>query len=439
MAITSPQQFAASATFAAEMDTNDPLRSSRESFFVPKNSDGTDTIYFTGNSLGLQPKTIPSYVEQELRDWQTLGVEGHIHAKHPWLPYHEFVTEPMARVIGAQPIETVVMNSLTVNLHLLMVSFYRPTPERYKIVIEKGAFPSDQYAVESQLKFHGVLSPGFGRPSEGGTQNALNELTPRRGESILRTEDIIETIEREGDSIALVLLGGVNYYTGQAFDLKMISEAGHKKGCVVGFDCAHAAGNLGLKLHDWDVDFAAWCSYKYLNAGPGGIAGIFVHERHARSFELPRFAGWWGHDKETRFLMGPEFKPLAGAEGWQISNPPILQLAALRASLEIFDEYGMKALREKSVKLTGYLEYLLNEIRNDRISVITPTDPEQRGCQLSIRVKNADKSLFDAVTSKGVFADWREPDVIRVAPVPLYNSFADVYRFTEILRDCLKA
>ncbi|HEV8591293.1 MAG TPA: kynureninase [Pyrinomonadaceae bacterium] len=424
MTITSPQ-FAASAAFAAKMDTSDPLKSSRERFLVPKNSDGADAIYFTGNSLGLQPKTVRSYVEQELKDWEVLGVEGHLHAKHPWLPYHEFVMEPMARVVGAMPVETVVMNSLTVNLHLLMVSFYRPTPERYRIVIEKGAFPSDQYAVESHLKFHGH-------------EEALVELTARPGESTLRTDDIIETIEREGDSIALILLGGVNYYTGQAFDMKAIAEAGHRKGCIVGFDCAHAAGNLELKLHDWNVDFAAWCSYKYLNAGPGGIAGIFVHERHSRSFDLPRFAGWWGHDKETRFLMGPEFKPLAGAEGWQISNPPILQLAALRASLEIFDVYGMKALREKSVKLTGYLEFLLSEIHNDRISVITPSDLDQRGCQLSIRVKNADKSLFDAVTSKGVFADWREPDVIRVAPVPLYNSFADVFRFAEISKDCLK-
>jgi kynureninase len=408
------------------MDTNDPLKSSRDKFFIPKNSYGTDTIYFTGNSLGLQPKTARGYVQQELKDWEVLGVEGHLHAKHPWLPYHEFVTEPMARVVGGMPIETVVMNSLTVNLHLLMVSFYRPTSERYKIAIEKGAFPSDQYAVESQLKFHG-------------REDALVELTACPGESTLRTDDIIETIEREGDSIALILLGGVNYYTGQAFDMKAIAEAGHRKGCIVGFDCAHAAGNLELKLHDWNVDFSAWCSYKYLNAGPGGIAGIFVHERHSQSFGLPRFAGWWGHDKETRFLMGPEFKPLAGAEGWQISNPPILQLAALRASLEIFDVYGMKALREKSVKLTGYLEFLLSEIHNDRISVITPSDPDQRGCQLSIRVRNADKSLFAALTSKSVFADWREPDVIRVAPVPLYNSFADVYRFTEILRDCLKA
>ncbi len=410
---------------AAEHDEVDPLKSFQERFYFPTTTDGKPVIYLTGNSLGLQPKTARGYIEQELDDWARLAVEGHIHAKNPWLPYHEFVTEPLARVVGAKPVEVVAMNSLTVNLHLLMVSFYRPTAERYKIVIEKGAFPSDQYAVESQLKFHGYDKDG------------LIELTPREGEATLRTEDILATIEREGDSVALILLGGVNYYTGQAFDMKAITEAGHRKGCVVGFDCAHAAGNLELHLHDWDVDFAAWCSYKYLNAGPGGIAGIFVHERHARSFDLPRFAGWWGHDKETRFLMGPEFKPLAGAEGWQISNPPIFQLAALRASLEIFDEATMPALRTKSEKLTGYLEYLLSEINDERISIITPSDPNARGCQLSIRVKNADKSLFNAITERGVFADWREPDVIRVAPVPLYNSFKDVFRFASILKDCL--
>lgn len=421
MDITKPHQYAASAAFAAEMDTNDPLRSSRGKFFLPKSSDGSDAIYFTGNSLGLQPKSVRDHIEQELKDWEVLAVEGHVHAKNPWLPYHEFVTEPLARVVGAKPVEVVAMNGLTVNLHLLMVSFYTPTKERYKIVIEKGAFPSDQYAVESQLKFHGY-------------ENGLIEITPREGESTLRTDNIIETIEREGDRIAMILLGGVNYYTGQAFDMKAIAEAGHRKGCIVGFDCAHAAGNLELRLHDWNVDFAAWCSYKYLNAGPGGIAGIFVHERHATSFDLPRFAGWWGHDKETRFLMGPDFKPLSGAEGWQLSNPPILQLAALKASLEIFDKCGMKGLREKSVNLTGYLEHLLKSIDDDRISLITPADPQQRGCQISIRVKNSDKTLFETLTSKGIFADWREPDVIRVAPVPLYNTYNDVYRFYEILR-----
>jgi kynureninase len=308
-----------------------------------------------------------------------------------------------------------------------MVSFFKPGVERYKVVIEKGAFPSDQYAVESQIRCHG-----------GNPRDVLIELTPRAGEATLRTEDIIETIEREGESIAMILLGGVNYYTGQAFDMRAITDAGHRVGAVVGFDLAHAAGNLKLEMHDWDVDFAVWCSYKYLNAGPGAVGGAFVHERHARSFDLCRLAGWWGHDKETRFLMGPEFKPLAGAEGWQVSNPPILQMAALRASLEIFDEAGMEALRAKSEMLTGYLEYLIDEIGDERISVITPRDPAQRGCQLSISVKDADRGLYDRVIAKGVSADWREPSVIRVAPAPLYNSFSDVYRFSEILRECLQ-
>lgn len=423
---TSPIEFEASPTFAGKMDTLDPLKGSREKFFMPKRADGSDAIYLTGNSLGLQPKTARGYVEQELKDWETLGVEGHLNAKTPWLPYHEFLTEQIARIVGANPIETVVMNSLTVNLHLMMVSFYRPTAARRKIVIEKGAFPSDQYAVESQLRFH-----GFNPDSE------LIELTPREGETTLRTEDIVETIEREGDAIALVLLGGVNYYTGQAFDMKTLTEAGHKVGATVGFDLAHAAGNLELHLHDWNVDFAVWCSYKYLNGGPGAVAGAFIHERHADAIGLPRFAGWWGHDKATRFLMGPEFRPIPGAEGWQISNPPILQMAALRASLEIFDQVGMSALRAKSEKLTGYLEFLLNEIGDERVSVITPSDPNQRGCQLSIRVKDANKRLFTAITEHGVFADWREPDVIRVAPVPLYNSFTDVHAFADILKRCL--
>ena len=464
---SSKSEFEASPEFAGNKDTLDPLKSFREKFFIPKAQDGSEAIYFTGNSLGLQPKAARSYVEQELDDWAALAVEGHVNARNPWLPYHEFLTENMARVVGALPIETVVMNSLTVNLHLMMVSFYRPTSTRNKIVIEKGAFPSDQYAVESQIKFHKDLSPGFRRPPEdapyggenvglpkGGTQNALKggtknstqnqaqnvlvELAPRDGEPTLRTEDIIETIERHGNEIALVMLGGVNYYTGQAFDMRAITKAAHAVGANVGFDLAHAAGNLELRLHDWDLDFAVWCSYKYLNAGPGGVAGAFVHERHARAFELPRFTGWWGHDKATRFLMGPEFVPLEGAEGWQISNPPILQMAALRASLEIFDEATIPVLRAKSVDLTGYLELLLEQIEDERISVITPSDPAQRGCQLSIRVKNADKSLFDAITAQGVFADWREPDVIRVAPVPLYNSFTDAFRFSEILKNCLR-
>ncbi len=447
-------------TFGRDQDLLDPLRHFRGRFAMPTGSAETEPIYFTGNSLGLMPKTAPDYVAQELRDWERLAVDGHVHAKNPWLPYHEFLTERMARIIGAESIETVVMNALTVNLHLLLVSFYRPTGERRKIVIEKGAFPSDQYAVASQMRFRGVArrcdesEPGavatglfstvaknsFAKApgSDKKSRDALIELAPRPGESTLRTGDIIDMIEREGDSIALILLGGVNYYTGQAFDMKSITEAGHKAGAVVGFDLAHAAGNIELKMHDWDVDFAAWCSYKYLNGGPGAVGGAFVHERHATSFDLPRFAGWWGHDKDTRFLMGPDFRPIVGAEGWQISNPPILQMAALRASLDIFEEAGMAALAEKSRKLTGYLESLIDEIDDERISVITPRDPLERGCQLSIRVKGGDRSLHERIVSHGVFADWREPDVIRVAPVPLYNSFGDVYRFAEILRDCLE-
>jgi len=417
-----------SAATPAQMDADDPLRHFRDKFYIPSRPGGERAVYFTGNSLGLQPKTTRDYIAQELDDWKELGVEGHLNAKNPWLPYHELLTNQMAAIVGAEPIETVVMNSLTVNLHLLLVSFYRPTASRYKIVIEKGAFPSDRYAIESHLKFHGLTASAA----------ALIEIEPREGEATLRTEDIVQTLDREGQTVALVLLGGVNYYTGQAFDMREITTAGHRVGATVGFDLAHAAGNIELQLHEWEVDFAAWCSYKYLNAGPGAVGGAFVHERHARSFDLPRFAGWWGHDKETRFLMGPDYRPIPGAEGWQISNPPIFQLAALRASLEIFDSAGMRALRVKSENLTGYLEMLLNSIRNDRISVVTPRDPKQRGCQLSIRVADADKDLFNALTERGVIADWREPDVIRVAPAPLYNSFSDVFRFVEILKECLE-
>jgi kynureninase len=412
---------------AAALDAADPLTRFRDQFHIPRRESGEEVVYFTGNSLGLQPRRVRGYIEQELRDWETLGVEGHARAKHPWMPYHEFLTGQMADVVGAKPIETVVMNSLTVNLHLLLISFYRPSGERRKVMIEKGAFPSDRYAIEAQIKLHG-LDPA----------SDLIELEPREGEATLRTEDIIAAIEREGPSLAVVLFGGVNYYTGQAFEMREITAAGHAVGAVVGFDLAHAAGNLELKLHDWGVDLAVWCSYKYLNGGPGAVGGAFVHERHADCPDIPRLAGWWGHDKATRFLMGPKFIPIAGAEGWQISNPPILQMASLRASLEIFAEAGMSALRERSVRLTAYLEQMLAAIDDDRISVITPTDPGQRGCQLSIRVKNADKSLFTAISERGVVADWREPDVIRVAPVPLYNSFGDIQKFVQILGSVLK-
>jgi kynureninase len=426
--------FQTSSSFAAEMDAQDTLKHFREQFFIPKQSNGEDVLYFTGNSLGLQPKTVRRWIESVLTDWETLAVEGHFNGANPWMTYHEDVSAKMAAVVGANSFETVAMNFLTVNLHLLLVSFYRPTATRYKIVMEKGAFPSDQYAVKSQIEFHQKSEPSA--VSDG--SDWLVELSPRDGEATLRTEDIIETLEKNADEIALVMLGGVNYYSGQFFDIEKITAAGHKIGAVVGWDLAHAAGNVELKLHDWNVDFACWCTYKYLNSGPGGIGGAFVHERHSESFDLPRFAGWWGHDKATRFLMDDEFVPMRGAEGWQLSNQPIFLLASLRASLDIFEEAGMKNLREKSVKLTNYLEFLLNEIHDERISIITPNNPNERGCQLSICVGNGGKKLFDALTTRGVWGDWREPDVIRIAPVPLYNSFTDVWKFVEILKDCLK-
>ncbi len=429
------EKFEQNFSFAQKMDEADSLKHFRENFYIPKQMSGEEVLYFTGNSLGLQPKTTRNYIEQELKDWETFGVEGHFHAKNPWMPYHECVSEQLAKVVGAKKSEVVAMNSLTVNLHLLMVSFYRPTETRYKIIIESDAFPSDKYAVKSQIAFHAESPASKVQSPES---DWLVELKPRENETVLRTEDILRTIAENADSIALILLGGVNYYTGQKFDFEAITKAGHEIGAIVGFDLAHAAGNVELKLHDWNADFAAWCSYKYLNSGPGGIAGIFVHEKHHENKDLPRFAGWWGYDKETRFLMGDEFIPIKSAESWQLSNPPIFQLAALRASLDIFEEAGMENLCEKSVKLTNYLEFLLNEIDDDRIEIITPKNPNERGCQLSIRVKNADKSLFKAITERGVIADWREPDVIRVAPVPLYNSFLDCWKFVEILEECLR-
>ena len=406
--------------FAREMDATDPLRNYRERFHIPKGSNGQDCVYLCGHSLGLQPTTARCYVEQELEDWSALGVEAHFRGKNPWMPYHRLLTEQTSRLMGAKPMEVVVMNSLTVNLHLMMVSFYRPTSRRHKILIEESAFPSDQYAVKSQIRYHGF------NPAD-----SLIELKPREGERVLRKEDILELIEREGDLIALIMLGGVNYSSGQFFDLGSITKAGHVKGCVVGFDLAHAAGNLPLKLHEWDVDFAVWCSYKYLNGGPGCIAGCFVHERHAHNADLPRFSGWWGHDQQTRFQMGPEFRPMLGAEGWQLSNPPILSLAALRASMEIFDEVGMPAVREKSLLLTGYLEFLLQQQQSERFSIITPPEPERRGAQLSIRVPNGDRTVCQRLTEEEVLCDWREPDILRVAPVPLYNTFQDVQAFVE--------
>ena len=411
---------------ARALDTKDALSGYRDRFYIPKQANGRPHLYLCGNSLGLQPKATKAYIQQELDDWKDLGVEGHVNATNPWLPYHEFLTEKMARIVGAKPIEVVVMNTLSVNLHLLMASFYRPTPKRYKVLIESDAFPSDRYAVESQIGFHGY-------------QNGLVELRPRTGEVLLRDDDIERTIKEQGDEIALILIGCPNYYTGQVFDIKKIAAWGHAKGCTVGVDLAHGAGNVRLDLHDSNVDFAAWCTYKYLNSGPGSVGGCFVHERHAEAFDLPRFAGWWGHNKETRFGMRDAFDPLAGAEGWQLSNPPILSLAAIRASLDIFDEVGMEALTKKSRKLTGYLEELIGTLGPSRVEILTPENPDERGCQLSLRlVERSGKAVFDAITQKGVVADWREPDVIRVAPAPLYNSFEDVYRFFEVLKDELE-
>lgn len=408
--------------FAQSLDNNDPFKEYRNKFHIPAGKEGNELIYFAGNSLGLQPKTVRQYVEQELLDWEKMGVEGHMFARNPWLPYHEFLTDQTAALVGALPEEVVNMNSLTVNLHLMMVSFYRPTPSRNKILIEANAFPSDHYAVQSQIKYHGY------DPEE-----SLVEMKPRPGEDIIRTEDILEKIENDGESIALIMFAGVNYYTGQAFEMEKITDAGHKKGCFVGFDLAHAAGNLKLDLHNWDCDFAVWCSYKYLNGGPGAIAGAFVNKRHLLDMTIPKFWGWWGQDKATRFLMDHDFRPIPTVESWQLSNPPILQLAALRASLDIFHEAGMDALREKSELLTGYMEYLVNENNNGNIEIITPENKTERGCQLSIRAKQNGKFLHKKLNSAGVICDWREPDVIRCAPVPLYNTFMDIWKFIEIL------
>lgn len=413
----------ASLEYARELDKQDPIAHYRDKFHIPKDEKGNDWIYMCGNSLGLQPKTTKDYIDQELKDWANFGVEGHFEAKNPWMPYHEFLTDAMAEIVGAKPLEVVIMNTLTTNLHLLMVSFYQPTKTKYKIVIESDAFPSDRYAVESQLHFHGF------DPKEG-----LIEWKPREGEELLHIEDLEIILEEQGDEIALLLIGGVNYYTGQYLDLKKIAELGHAKNCMVGIDLAHGVGNIKPELHDSGVDFAAWCTYKYLNSGPGSLGGLFVHKKHAYNKDLKRFAGWWSHNKSTRFNMRQDFDVMPGAEGYQLSNPPILSMAAIKASLDIFKEVGMDALRTKSEQLTGYFEYLINQIDTDRIKIITPTNPNERGCQLSVQVRNADKSLHQKLTDNHIITDWREPDVIRCAPVPLYNSFEDVFRMTEILK-----
>ena len=415
--------------YAVALDRGDPLGRFRDEFHVPKRDNGEEEIYFVGNSLGLLPRRTASYVQEELEKWKRLAVKAHFDGENPWLPYHELLAEPMARLVGASPTEVVTMNSLTVNLHLMMTSFYRPTRERHRILLEDHAFPSDDYAVESQAALHGF------DPAE-----ALVRMRPRDGKHTIDTEDVARLLDRDGESIALVLLPGVQYYTGQAFDMEAITQLAHAKGCVVGFDLAHAAGNLVLRLHDWNVDFAVWCTYKYLNSGPGSVGGCFVHERHGLQRDLPRLAGWWGHDKESRFRMEPGFRPIPGAEGWQLSNPPILSLAAIRASLDVFmDAGGMEPLREKSLRLTAYLEWLLQGEIGDAVEILTPGDPRQRGCQLSFRVKSdvSGRTVLQKLEASGVTCDWREPDVIRVAPVPLYNRYEEVHRFVEILRGAL--
>ncbi len=406
-----------SKSFADELDQQDPLKLYRGKFHYPKKENGEDTIYLCGNSLGLQPKSVRSFIEQELVVWEKDGVKGQ-HGR--WEKFHERLAQSSANLVGAKKTEVVVMNALTVNLHFLLISFYQPNRKRNKIIIEKGAFPSDQYAVESQIKLHGF------DPKE-----CLIELAPRKGEKTLRTDDILQTIIKTGDELATLIMGGVNYYTGQAFDMKTITEAGQSVGAYVGFDLAHAAGNLNLNLHDWNLDFAAWCTYKYLCAGPGAPSGIFIHERH-HDWDGPRFAGWWGQNKQTRFEMGPNFDPILTAEGWQVSNAPVMGMAPLLASMEIFDEIGMESVREKGDKLTGFLEYLLNE-KTPNISIITP---DERGCQLSLVIPGG-KSVFEVITEKGVVCDWREPDVIRIAPHPLFNSYSEIFQFVEILEKSL--
>ena len=420
-------KFETSLQFAKKLDRQDPLRSFPSKFHLPRIK-GKTAIYFAGNSLGLLPKTTKKFVEEELNDWARLGVEGHFHAKRPWLHYHKFSKRALSRLVGAKTTEVVAMNQLTVNLHLMMVSFYRPTKTRFKILTEAGAFSSDQYAFESQVKFHG-LDP----------EKAIIELSPRQGEYVLRTEDILSAIDENKNELALVILGAVQYYTGQFFDVEKITKAGNAAGACVGFDLAHAIGNVPMQLHKHEVDFAVWCGYKYLNAGPGGMAGAFVHEKHAKNFDLPRLAGWWGHHDQERFQMKKGFKPMEGVDGWQVSNFPVLSGAAQLASLEVFDEAGISNLRKKSFLLTGYLEFLLKSIENhhEYFSLITPPNKNERGCQLSLLMKKNGKQLFNKITKAGVIADWREPDVIRVAPVPLYNTFEEVFYFFTIFQNAI--
>ena len=413
-------------TFAQQLDDEDPLKSFREEFYIPKTSGGKEFIYLAGNSLGLQPKRVKNLIDQELEDWAKLGVEGHLHARKPWLPYHENLTHSTARLVGAQPGEVVVMNTLSVNLHLMMVSFYRPDKKRNCILIEGGAFPSDRYAVASQIRFHGL------DPNE-----CMLELFPRQGEATLREEDILEFIQKNGERISLILLGNVNYLTGQAFKIKTLTQAAHQNGCSIGFDLAHGAGNLELNLHEDGPDFAVWCGYKYLNSGPGALAGCFVHERHATR-SLPRFEGWWGQNKSNRFEMLHDFEPIAGAEGWQLSNPPIFQMAALMASMELFEKISEKRRLQKSRLLTAYLEFLLQQLPQERFRQITPSSPSERGAQLSLQIPHGAKEVLEKLAEKAVICDFREPDVLRAAPVAFYTRFEELFQFVEILKGVLK-
>jgi kynureninase len=416
-----------SIAFAKELDNEDRLRDFRKQFFIPQHNN-KDAVYFNGNSLGLQPKATIDYINQELEDWAALGVMGHTNARNPWVNYHEYFAEPLGRITGALPSEVVAMNQLTVNLHLLLATFYRPTSERFKIICEAKAFPSDQYALESQVKFHGF------DPSE-----AIIQVHPKEGERIIRTEDILHVIGQHGSSTAVVLFGGVNYYTGQVFDMAAITQATHQCGAYAGFDLAHAAGNIQLQLHDWGIDFACWCSYKYLNSGPGGVAGAFIHEKHAKNIYLPRLAGWWGTSKKNRFQMHPQFDPIPTAEGWQVSNAPVLSMAAHKAALAIFNKAGMESLVLKSTQLTKYLLYILSAINEKHhrkvIQLITPEDAH--GCQVSLLMLEKGRTIFEALIDHGVISDWREPNVIRLAPVPLYNSFEDVWTFGNIIQTIL--
>jgi len=424
-------QFLNTPAFAKEMDAGDPLSRFRNQFHFPV-IDGKEVLYFCGNSLGLQPKKVKEYVEQELKDWAQWGVEGHFYAKTPWFSYHEYLREPMAKIVGCHNDEVVLMNSLTTNLHLLMISFYTPDKKRNKIICEGGAFPSDQYALASQAKLHG-LNP----------EEVIIELLPEPGKSHVETSHILDTIKKYKDELALIMIGGVNYYSGQLFDMKAITKAGHDAGARVGFDLAHAAGNVALHLHDWDVDFAVWCAYKYLNGGPGGVGGAFVHRKFAGDSTLPRLAGWWGNDPAKRFTMPKTFEPVGSADAWQLSNAPVLPMAALRASLALYDEAGMDRLTAKSRRLTAYMQYVIEEAllengwKNEGV-IITPSDEKQRGCQLSVQFRKNGRKVYDHLNSNRVIGDWRSPDVIRFAPVPLYNSFEDVYRCGRVLSEALK-